>query len=351
MPARTRWENCSKRELMDWRLCDLDLRLEGSGLEAPIERLNAELKGRQLRIRPHYWLSEEWFSPDGVPGIAIPFYLAHPRLRELERSECLEVEGGRPAECLQLLRHEAGHVLQHAFRLQRRKKWRALFGSSATPYPDQYRPRPGSREHVLHLPYWYAQSHPDEDFAETFAVWLTPGLDWRRRYEGWPALAKLVYVDELMQQLAGQRPPIQSRARPEPLHRIRTTLREHYARKKQRYQTLASRAYDTELRRFFWEEAEAGRGANEKKRGDAAAAFLRRHRIEIRDRAAHVTGREDFALDAILAAMITRTRALGLRVLTPRKASAAEETIAGFATLLAAHSGASAERRLDWHAL
>ena len=26
----------------------------------------------------------------------------------------------------------------------------------------------------MHLDPWYAQSHPDEDFAETFAVWLTP---------------------------------------------------------------------------------------------------------------------------------------------------------------------------------
>jgi len=151
------WEKCSTQELLDWRLCDLGVELEGSWLEYPIERLYLELEARNLRVRPHCWLSEEWFSPDGVPGIAIPFYLAHPRLKRLERSQILEVEGGTQSECIRLLRHEAGHAIQHAFRLHRRKKWRSVFGSSTEPYPDYYRPNPGSRRYVVHLPYWYAQ--------------------------------------------------------------------------------------------------------------------------------------------------------------------------------------------------
>ena len=66
---------------------------------------------------PHAWLSDEWFSPDNTPGIAIPFYLAHPRLMRLERRQILEVEGGTASECLRILRHETGHVVQHAYRL------------------------------------------------------------------------------------------------------------------------------------------------------------------------------------------------------------------------------------------
>ena len=142
MPRARAWEKCSNQELLEWRLCDLGLTLEGTWLEAPIERLQADLDARNLRVRPHYWLSEEWFSPAGVPGIAIPFYLAHPRLKRLERAQILEVEGGTHAECLRLLRHEAGHAIQHAFRLHRRKRWREFFGSSTLPYPDYYRRTP-----------------------------------------------------------------------------------------------------------------------------------------------------------------------------------------------------------------
>ena len=49
-----------------------------------------------------------------------------------------------------------------------------------------YTPDPNSRAYVQHLDYWYAQSHPFEDYAETFAVWLRPSSRWKRRYEGWP---------------------------------------------------------------------------------------------------------------------------------------------------------------------
>ena len=247
MPRAKAWEKCTNQELLEWRLCDLGLTLEGSGLEAPIERLYRELEGRKLRLKPHCWISEEWFSPDGVPGIAIPFYLAHPRLKRLERAQILEVEGGTAAECLRLLRHEAGHAIQHAFRLHRRKRWRELFGSTTEPYPDYYRPNPGSRRYVVHLPNWYAQSHPDEDFAETFAVWLTPGSRWRRKYLGWPALRKLRYVDQLMHELAGQKPPVRSKARPDPIHRIKTTLDEHYRAKRQRYRALVGEHPDVHV--------------------------------------------------------------------------------------------------------
>ncbi len=100
--------------------------------------------------------------------------------------------------------------------------------------PDFYQPTPGSRRYVVHLPYWYAQAHPDEDFAETFAVWLTPGSTWKRDYKGSPALRKLAYVDELMQELADKTPPVKSRSRPDPLHRIKTTLGEHYKARRAR---------------------------------------------------------------------------------------------------------------------
>src|SRR5256885_16453644 len=79
-----------------------------------------------------------------------------------------------------ILRHEAGHALDNAYRLRRRKRWRAVFGPASLPYPARYRARPGSRRYVHHLGEWYAQAHPSEDFAETFAVWLTPKSGWRK---------------------------------------------------------------------------------------------------------------------------------------------------------------------------
>ncbi len=337
---RRPWENASTQELLDWRLCDLGLDLRDSSLEGPIERLHAELASKGLRVRPHCWLSEEWFSPAGVPGIAIPFYLVHPRLRRLERSQMLEVEGGTQAECLRLLRHEAGHALQHAFNLHRRKKWREQFGSSTLPYPDYYQPSPGSRRYVVHLPYWYAQSHPDEDFAETFAVWLTPGSTWRHDYKGWRALQKLTYVDELMTELAGQAPSIKSRSRPDPIHRIKTTLREHYEAKRARHQIATARASDQDLYRLF------SRPVNGSLRSPPASSFLRSHRREIRRLVARSTGRHELALDSILAEMIGRTRELGLRAVGRRR-----QLVVDLAILLSSRSAAFGYPGKDWHAL
>ena len=197
--------------------------------------LHEELEERGIRLRPHAWISSEWFSPDNTPGIAIPFYLAHPRLMKLEKKMMLDVEGGTWSECMAILRHEAGHTVQHAYQLHRRRRWQQLFGPSSKHYPLYYRPNPASRRYVQHLRLWYAQSHPDEDFAETFAVWLRPRSNWRTRYAGWPALKKLEYVDELMDEIAGKRPLLTSRERVDPLHELSETLGNHYQKKQAFY--------------------------------------------------------------------------------------------------------------------
>jgi len=168
------WEKLSDDQLLSLRFCDLKLTIQGTELQDAIERLYRELSMRGIRFRPHCWLAQEWFSPDGIPGIAIPFYLAHKRLISLERRFMREVEGGNRNWLMRILRHEAGHAIDTAYRLRRLKSWRAAFGPASLPYPDTYRPRPGSRRFVQHLGAWYAQAHPTEDFAETFAVWLTP---------------------------------------------------------------------------------------------------------------------------------------------------------------------------------
>ena len=153
----------SRESLLDVRISDLVLSIEETWLEPLIERVRTELEDRWIVHQPHFWLADEWFSPDGTPGVAIPFYLAHKRLMTLERYHMYEVEGGTQRECLMLLRHEIGHAVDTAYRLNRRRRWRELFGRPGTPYPDSYRPRPSSKKFVQHLVGWYAQAHPLED--------------------------------------------------------------------------------------------------------------------------------------------------------------------------------------------
>lgn len=332
-------EGATDEEILDTRLCDLDLSLEGSWLESSIHSVCNELAKRRLRVRPAFWLSDDWFSPEGVVGVAIPFYLAHPRLKRLERKHMLEVEGGTPAQCRKLLRHEVGHAVQHAFNLHRRPRWRARFGDSSRPYPEHYRPNPASRRHVLHLGYWYAQAHPDEDFAETFAAWLTPGSRWREQYAGWPALRKLEYVDELMHELADRAPPVRTRARIEPLSSLRQTVREYYAAKRARFEGGPNNLYDADLRRVFGSDsAKASRGR--------AANFLRRNGPRIRKMVAQGTGKREYALEVVLKDMIARCRELDLRV-----GHSPEDILIDFAILLAARSVEYVYRGREWHAL
>lgn len=325
------------------RLCDLDLTIEGSVVEPLIEQVQGELAARGLRVRPHFWLSEEWFSPEGVPGVAVPFYLVHPRLLRLERRQMLEAEGATKESCLKLLRHEVGHAVQHAYRLHRRPAWRDQFGSSSEPYPDFYRPNPSSRKHVLHLDYWYAQAHPDEDFAETFAVWLTPGSRWRSKYRGWAALAKLEYVDELMASLAGVAPPVRSRARPDHLPRLRQTLGEYYAHKHETFEGIGNTVWDEDLCRLFTRPAASTRSC----RGvESAATFLRRSRGRVRRRVAHCTARHEYAIDLVLREMTLRSRELGLQATAP-----SDQLERDLAILVAARGVEYVYRRREWHAL
>ncbi len=300
------WAEAEDAELLQVRLKDLGLKIAGTWLEQRMADLHRELEGRGIVARAHYWLSDEWFSPHATPGIAFPFYLAHPRLMRLERKMVLEVEGGTKRECMRILRHEAGHVIQRAYGLHRRRRWRELFGNSTTPYPDHYRPNPTSRRYVLHLRRWYAQCHPDEDFAETFAVWLSPRSNWRKRYAGWPALKKLEYVDALMKELAGTKPAPKPRIEVDPISRLSVTLAEHYEDKRERYAVDMPSIFDRELRRIFSDDP-AHKGAS------SATAVIRRNRTAIRRSVARWTGEYPVALDAALDDMIDRCRVLKLR--------------------------------------
>ncbi len=319
-PSRPAWADLPDEALLKVRFSDLNLTIEGSWLEARINDLYAELAARGLTFRPHFWLSAEWFTPDGVPGIAIPFYLAHPRLMKLEKAQMLEVEGGTPEWCMQILRHEAGHAFDNAYDLRKRRRRRKLFGLPSQPYPDFYLPKPYSKSFVLHLDSWYSQSHPDEDFAETFAVWLTPDADWRTRYGDWPALRKLEYMDELMREIAGRPPVVAVRRRVEPLERIRTTLGRHYAKKRAHYGLEYPNFYDRDLRRLFSD-------AEEHRRNPKASRFMQSIRRDVRRLVAEWTGSYQYTIDRVIEDMIARSAELGLRLKYPEDRTKLDLTI------------------------
>jgi hypothetical protein len=301
------WARLDDEALLDKRFCDLRLGLSGSRLEHSVRRLYDELAHKGIRFRPHFWLAEEWFSPDGVPGIAIPFYLAHPRLMRLERRFMHEVEGGNDKWLMRILRHETGHAIDTAFGLRRRKAWRETFGKASRRYPSRYSPRPGSRNFVLHLGHWYAQSHPTEDFAETFAVWLPPRSRWRSQYAGWPAWTKLEFVDRSMRELEGRRAVRLSRETVEPLSGSTRTLREHYRRKQARYEVDLARSYDRPLLRVF-----GSREAHP--RAVAASRFLREIRPQLRRLLIRRARMHPYLVNHVLRTATQRARVLDLRV-------------------------------------
>jgi len=305
--SQPEWVDWPDEKLLDVRLSDLDLQIEGTDLEARIGELYRELENNHISFRPFFWLSDEWFTPDDVPGVAVPFYLAHPRLAHLEQNQMLEVEGGTPTWCLSILRHETGHAIDHAYQLHRRRRRQQLFGPSSQEYPEHYTPRPYSKSFVLHLEPWYAQSHPDEDFAETFAVWLNPTSMWRERYVDWPALKKLEYMDRLMREIGPQAPLVTSHRRVDPLPRLRKTLRRHYEQKRARYGVDYPNVYDRDLRRLFSDGPEC-------KRNPSAARFLSRIRKEVRRTVARWTGEYQYTIDQVLDDIISRCRELKLRL-------------------------------------
>ena len=302
-----RWSRWSKDKLLDMRICDLGLRIAGSPLEPRILHLYRELEQRGFVFRPHFWLSDEWYCPDGVPGVAVPFFLSHPRLRRLEHEALMEVEGGTRDWCMRLLRHETAHALLNAYQLHEHRDWKRVFGRPNAPYPDTYLPKPYSKRYVINLPNWYAQAHPHEDWAETFAVWLRPKSDWRRRYRSWPALKKLEYVDALMHEIRDTRPRLRNRQEDCPVEKIRMTLREYYAKKVERYGSDSPEFSDRDLLKLF--SSDPAHARNEK-----ASRYIRRAYKDIIDIVERWTAEYKYRINEVLEEMVRRCDKLDLRV-------------------------------------
>ena len=321
LPLPRDWADLDDERLLDVRMSDLPLTIEGT-LAERLAQIRSEIEARGLRFPLHFYLSDEWFTPDGATAIALPFYLAHPRLTRLEEAQMLEVEGGEHEWCMRILRHESGHAIDNAYRLRLRRQRRRIFGLPSKPYPEFYTPKPYSRSYVLHLDAWYAQSHPDEDFAETFAVWLTPTSEWRQRYAGWPALKKLGYMDALMASIRECPPRVDNPIEIDPLRKLRKTLRQHYRTKRRYYGFDYPNFYDRDLRRLFSAAPEFGGNMT-------AARFITRIRRPTRRLVSSWTGIYQYTIDQVLEDMVARCRELKLRLAVPEEQARQE-----FAVLL-----------------
>ena len=292
--------------MLQVRIKDLGLHISGSALEPATQRLYRELEARDIRFRPPCYLADEWLCPDKEPIIGIPFCLAHPRLKSIEIEMMYEAEGDNQTDCMKLLRHECGHAINYAYKLYTRTRWRELFGCFSTRYSDTYPYQPYSRRFVVHLDDHYAQAHPDEDFAETFAVWLSPENQWRQKYAKWPALQKLVYVDSLMKKIGPQPPIVTARSSPPwAARRMRSTLAGYYERKRNQLGRDFKGYYDDSLKNVFSIEPKNEKNVN-------AAKLLRKYKRPIVEHLAKWTGHRKFDLHKLIDRITVRCELLEL---------------------------------------
>ncbi len=303
------WVNLSDEELLEKKISHLGLKLDGTELQPLVQQLYQELSAQGLTYHPPCHVGDEWFVPVGIPAIFVPFFLVHDRLRKLERKIILEVEGETPEWFMKLMRHEAAHAYSYAYQLYKKKKWQQTFGLASTEETEFYRPRPYSRSYVVHLDDWYGQSHPDEDFAETFAIWLTPGLDWRERYQGWKALEKLEYVDALMKSIAGKPPVHQPEFKVADYNFLNVKLKVYYARKRKLYEDCYPDFYDNDLKQLFT----VGPAADGRPK---ASAYLRQRRKAVMNAVCAWTNERKYRVNKLLSRLIDRCDQLDLHTKT-----------------------------------
>jgi len=315
------------RSLLDTRIRDLGLKLEGSAAEKFVQQLYHELEQKRIiKFRPACYLTDEWGCPSGEPVIGIPFYLARPDLAQIEKDHN-DLEDAR--EIMMYLRHEAGHAFNYAYKLHRTPEWKQVFGPYRRPYRENYRPVLFSKDYVRYLPGWYAQKHPDEDFAETFAVWMTPRSGWRNKYRGWGALAKLKYMDRIAREVGGS-DPMRKRGTPDiTVEDMEMTVGEFYQSSTEQIPLLDVNL-DDDLRALFT-------APKKKRSAEAAESFLARHRKTLVDHIARWTAMQRPLVRKLMEAVEKRSREMGLRVDRKREAEHLSEFTVFATTLVMNH--------------
>lgn len=305
----------SEEKLLQLRLCELNIGIKGTWLEDCVNQLYRELDEKGISFKPPCYLADEWLTPDGEPVIGIAFYLAHPALMRLEKKMMLEAEGETKPWCMMLLRHETGHAINYAYKLYRRKKWQKIFGRFSKEYGDSYRFRPYSKNFVRHLEDYYAQYHPDEDFAETFAVWLDSNSNWQQVYKGWKVMRKLNYVDEVINEIRAKAPLVAVGKRYWEIRRMKTKLHNFYKKKMRSYADALPNFHDENLKKIFSTTVKNNAVAEAQcQQRPLAAAIIKKHKKTILNTVAQWTGARKYIIGGLIEAVIERCRSLSLCV-------------------------------------
>jgi hypothetical protein len=303
------WET-ERYALLNTRICDLKLDLEQTLLYGCIKKLYEELDKKRLFRPPYYFTcaGDEWGCPDRVPIVGIPFHLADDRLVRIEREMGYATYDKQ--DLMALLRHEAGHAINYAYELFDEKEWREVFGDFYATYPTNFRFKfnPFSRSYVKSQgePKYYAQAHPDEDFAETFAVWLTPRSNWRNVYKKWPSLKKLEYVDKVMRRLRNSRPLVTTGPLDSAYDSKTYTLIEYYGEALDNFKDKALGIYDEDLSRIF------SISSTGHKRTSPAKDLIRKNRRFLVETISRWTGAREKVVVPVIGRFFLRCRELKL---------------------------------------
>jgi len=304
------WET-ERYALLNTRICDLKLNLEQTLLYRCIQKLYIELDRKKITFKPPYYFTcagDEWGCPNRVPIMGVPFHLADNRLTKIEKEMGYATYDRR--DLMNLLRHEAGHAINYAYELYDQLEWRELFGDFYTTYPSNFRFKfnPFSRSYVKSQgePKYYAQAHPDEDFAETFAIWLTPRSNWRNTYKKWPSIKKLEYIDKAMGALRNKKPPVTAGPLDSPYHSKTYTLIEYYGEALDNFKDKALGIYDQDLGKIFLT------GTNGHKKVIPARDLIRKNRRFLVSTISRWTGAREKVVAPVIARFWLRCRELGL---------------------------------------
>ena len=311
-----------KLELLNTPINRLGVRIKGSFYETAIPQVISELRAAGVgRLEPVFYVSTGYGCIAGQPIISLGFYDFHPLIKELNH----EIRGFNytEADMLGLLRHELGHAFCYCYKLYRTPEFRALFevaGNFFNTYPegDHYEYNPWSKRYVNPAGDHYAQKHPDEDFAESFCVWLTPRSGWKRKYKKRSAvLEKLRYIDRSAGELGRQAPAVETNEgwMLEKVEEVKQTVGEFMGASpyllKQYYD--ASTGYvDPDLKAMFRQEP---RGIPRRQLLDdymRADAFVREQKQALLSRISYWVGVDTVVVQDLLDKLIHRSRTLDL---------------------------------------
>ena len=267
--------------------------------------LTSELRDHGISFDFHIWVSDDWFCPDGVPGFAVPFYLFNKELFKIHKKEVGFVEGRSEREILMLMRHELGHAMDNAYGLRRIKERQNLFGSSKKDYPESYQPQRYSKNYVHYLGDNYAQSHPDEDFAETFAYWLDPSKSWRLKSMSPKLREKLELMDRMMDGVRRAKPRLVNKFKVEAIEKNSMTLKSFYKKRQSVDKRTSEERVDHNLRSVFLSN-------NSSRSCVSLAGYLRREKKQHSQRIARQENVYRYEVDLVLKKLIQRAESLGI---------------------------------------